>query len=285
MAPPLPKTPLKILLLHGYTQSGPLYRSKTRALEKALVKALPTYSLQLSYPTAPHLLLPADSPSYFSSSTRPFETSSTDPAEPDPVPAPATENPSEPDSWGWYTRDGEGGYVGLEAGLEVVARAIRQDGPFDGVIGFSQGAAVAVMVAALLEEGRRGGFGKAKGRIEYPGSFSMENGGVVQVPVGFVVSYAGFRAPMEEYEGFYDPRVGTRTLCVRGSLDTVVGEERGEALMRVLRDSEELVHLGGHFVPSGKRELAAVCGFVRDALDRVKRQTRIDGSMGANQTL
>ncbi|KAG4415009.1 hypothetical protein IFR04_011830, partial [Cadophora malorum] len=32
---------LKILMLHGYTQSGPLFHAKTRALEKLLTKSFP----------------------------------------------------------------------------------------------------------------------------------------------------------------------------------------------------------------------------------------------------
>src|SRR5689334_12835867 len=53
--------PLKILMLHGYTQSGPLFRAKTRALEKNLSKAFPQ-GVQLEYPTAPLRLSPADLP-------------------------------------------------------------------------------------------------------------------------------------------------------------------------------------------------------------------------------
>lgn len=53
--------PIKILFLHGYTQSGPSFHAKTRALEKAILKALPTGS-SLHFPTAPHQLQPSDLP-------------------------------------------------------------------------------------------------------------------------------------------------------------------------------------------------------------------------------
>ncbi|KFY21985.1 hypothetical protein V493_06933, partial [Pseudogymnoascus sp. VKM F-4281 (FW-2241)] len=41
-SPALPQQrALKILMLHGYTQSGASFHAKTRALEKALDKAFP----------------------------------------------------------------------------------------------------------------------------------------------------------------------------------------------------------------------------------------------------
>ncbi|KAE8835319.1 hypothetical protein HRS9122_07589 [Pyrenophora teres f. teres] len=58
-AAPPPKRPIKILMLHGYTQSGPLFQAKTGALRKTLAKAFPA-GIDLVYPTAPHRLTPAD---------------------------------------------------------------------------------------------------------------------------------------------------------------------------------------------------------------------------------
>ncbi|KAF3355260.1 hypothetical protein VdG1_04221 [Verticillium dahliae VDG1] len=77
----------KILMLHGYTQSGPLFRSKTRALEKLLAKALTPLSLTLNciYPTAPIKLNPADIPGY-------------------QPPADDAEDTPAPDSWAWFRR-------------------------------------------------------------------------------------------------------------------------------------------------------------------------------------
>ena len=47
-----------------------------------------------------------------------------------------------------------GNYIGFDLGLDTLASTLRDQGPFTGVIGFSQGAAAAVMLAALLEPGR-----------------------------------------------------------------------------------------------------------------------------------
>ncbi|KAL9629204.1 MAG: hypothetical protein Q9164_006979, partial [Protoblastenia rupestris] len=61
-----PPKPLRILLLHGYTQNPTLFRAKTGFLQKALTKTFPPnkYTLHLSYPAGPHKLAPADIPGF-----------------------------------------------------------------------------------------------------------------------------------------------------------------------------------------------------------------------------
>lgn len=172
-------------------------------------------------------------------------------------------------------------YEGLENGLEVIADAIRAEGPFDGVIGFSQGACAAGMVASLLEgERRKEAFderlsersGKAAGKVmSYPRSFleGEKEGGFVQHPLKFAVVYSGFRAPGSRYAAFYEPRIETPVLHVLGQLDVVVEEKRARGLVEVCEGGEERVvmHPGGHFVPSARPWLDAVVGFVRDCVE------------------
>ena len=64
MIPPLSSSSLTSPI-HS-TQSGPLFRLKTRALEKSLLKHFPppTYALSLHYPTAPIHIKPADLPGF-----------------------------------------------------------------------------------------------------------------------------------------------------------------------------------------------------------------------------
>lgn len=81
--------PIKILFLHGYTQSGPSFHAKTKALEKTILKALPTGST-LHFPTAPHLLQPSDLPDGRAPS-------------------------SSGDNWSWWRRDpASSTYTGLD---------------------------------------------------------------------------------------------------------------------------------------------------------------------------
>jgi hypothetical protein len=70
-----PSRKLRILMLHGYTQSGPLFHAKTKALEKSLAKAFPPApapghlathpgGISLHYPTAPIKLETHDIPGF-----------------------------------------------------------------------------------------------------------------------------------------------------------------------------------------------------------------------------
>lgn len=144
------------------------------------------------------------------------------------------------------------------------------------MIGFSQGAAAAAMVASLLEgRDRREAFEKAEkeGGIPFLQSYVQEGeeglDGFVQGPLKFAVSYSGFKAPGKKYAGFYEPKIQTPLLHVLGQVDVVVDEVRGRQLVEVCEGGEEqvVVHPGGHFVPSQKPWLDAVVGFIKNCVD------------------
>lgn len=194
------------------------------------------------------------------------------------------------EAFGWWRRrdqkrgeDGDGDedevvYAGLEEGLDVIAACVLREGPFDGVLGFSQGACAAGMVAALLDSRsarRREGFAQIyAGRrsrgdgFEYPSSFLTSDGQPIQGPLRFAVMYSGFVAPGSRYAPFWTPKIEIASLHVLGGLDTVVSEERSSALMDAFDEDGKVVvrHPGGHFVPSGKVWLNAVVRFIGDVV-------------------
>ncbi|KAL8708116.1 MAG: hypothetical protein Q9220_006970 [cf. Caloplaca sp. 1 TL-2023] len=258
----------------GYTQSSSLFRSKTGALHKALTKGLSSHSIHLSYPTGPIHLDPADIPGYTASSS----SSSSGPAEEEPEPA-----------YGWWrrkdvqdpSRNGETEilYTGLQDGFARIAETIKEEGPFDGVIGFSQGGCAAAMVASLLEGGRADAFptpsppsaSEQEGEREpYPASFitNNENNAPIQPPLKFALIYSGFLAPGTRYSAFYTPAITTPTCHFLGAMDTVVEEGRGRALIEVCDGAREVVHPGGHFLPSQRPWLDAAVGFVREVVGK-----------------
>ncbi|KAI4126123.1 MAG: hypothetical protein LQ347_005101 [Umbilicaria vellea] len=249
--------PLKVLMLHGYTQSGPLFHAKSGALEKAICRSFPNASF--SYPTGPMRLRPADIPG-FESITR-------------------NADGNETEAYAWWRRSNAGlEYLGLQEGLAKIAATIKEEGPFDGVVGFSQGGCAAGMVAALLEGTERvKGFERREkeGGFPYPSSFlrSEDSAGLVQPPLKFAIIYSGFAAPSEIYSGFYDPPITTPTLHFIGSLDSVVEEARSRKLIGACAGEEKVVvHPGGHFVPSQKAFLEAAVGFVLESLQEKKRK-------------
>ena len=172
-------------------------------------------------------------------------------------------------------------YEGIERGLQSVADCIREEGPFDGVVGFSQGAAAAAMVASLLEgRTRKDAFEKAEaqGGMPYPSSFRGEVDGLVQAPLKFAICYSGFRAPGRLYKAFYEPQIRTEVLNVLGQVDVVVDEVRGMQLVSVCEGGEERVvmHPGGHFVPSQKPWLDAVVGFIKQRMEGEGKTDKIE---------
>ncbi|KAK3695912.1 hypothetical protein LTR37_018267 [Vermiconidia calcicola] len=270
-----PDRKLKILMLHGFTQTGPLFEIKTKALKKSLEKSFPAApkpgylrnypgGVELHYPTAPIRLDVADIPGYDVDGN--------------------ADKADAPEAYGWWRRKGDAEpfvYAGMEMGLATIAETLQQEGPFDGVLGFSQGGAAAGMVAALLEEGRREAFEAAQGRggMRYPDSFTRDSGFIeetIHPPLEFAVSYSGFGASTNAlYHAFYEPKIRTPMLHFLGSVDTVVSEERSLRLVDACVEGRGknggvqrvVYHPGGHFLPSSQKQyVAALVGFIREAV-------------------
>jgi pimeloyl-ACP methyl ester carboxylesterase len=253
MTPDTLKKPLKILMLHGYTQSGQLFHAKTRVLEKHLQKAFPTISL--TYATGPIPLKASDMPGFDSSRVAPED---------------------QVDVFGWWRRNDNSNppeYAGIEKGLETVSKLLESEGPFDGVIGFSQGAALAAMTASLVEGNtRKQAFQNAQAKssfaIPYPSSFAT----LGHPPLKFCVPYAGFIAPGERYMAFYDSKITTPVCHFIGSLDSVIGEERTTLLTESCEGCQVVPHPGGHFVPQGKQYLNILVAFIQNTISDQKTQ-------------
>ncbi|KAF2823402.1 FSH1-domain-containing protein [Ophiobolus disseminans] len=262
-AAPPPTRPLKILMLHGYTQSGPLFQAKTGALRKTLQKAFPA-GISLVYPTAPIRLTPADESFLAGAGTSADGSKHNGDGEEE----------QEIDAWAWWRRKSEGEgetytYEGIEVGLGKIAETLKSEGPFDGVVGFSQGAACAAMIASLLEPGRRASFEAEQrdGGMQYPEAFEAD----IQPPLKFAVCYSGFAAVGKNpYRAFYEPKIATPVLHFLGTQDVVVEEARSLALVAACtqRDDKYVVyHPGGHFLPSTqKASVNALIGFMKEVL-------------------
>lgn len=253
---------LKILMLHGYTQSGPSFHAKTRALEKILEKqissrgnasCLPGYlgGLQLIYPTAPFRLSTQEIPGFLSGSEKTDE---------------------DIDRWAWWTREKDcDKYKGLEQGLATIADVIRANDGIDGVIGFSQGAAAAALVASLLEPGRRQIFDQVHEEDDQTLAFPKEwydLNSMVPNGLKFAVAYSGFQPSHPAYRAFFEPKIQTPTLHFIGSLDTVLDEARSKALVEkcVLEKRKLVFHPGGHFVPNDKRMVSILVAFIFECM-------------------
>lgn len=206
-------------MLHGFTQSGSLFRAKTGALTKAITKAFPLHTVSFSYPTGPLRLNPFDVPGYTSSNDNDKEV-------------------EEPEMYGWWRRPSTTPptYKGIEDGLATVAATLKNEGPFDGVVGFSQGACLTAMVASLLEPGRSDSFSAAAAApgdgVQFPESFYPGNTGN-QPPLKFAIVYSGFKVADPRWGALYDVQrpITTPLLHVLGTLDALVIEAMSRGLI------------------------------------------------------
>lgn len=231
-----------------------MFHAKTRGLEKAVVNAFP--GAELLYSTAPIALSASDLPDHEREESSPLSSA--------PV-----------ESWGWWrARHPRGEYVGLEQGLQCIADVLHRHGPIDGVIGFSQGAAAAAMVVALLEPGRRQAFDAAQADNSNCLSFPQAFANIDHSSLRFVVCYSGIVSKHPPYAAFYAPPIVTPSLHFIGSHDTIVEEDWAQELVASCEPatSSVVLHPGGHFVPTGKRELGMLVSFIRQVHSRKQSQ-------------
>lgn len=187
------------------------------------------------------------------------------------------------DAWAWFRKDeASGGYRALREGFDRVASCIRDEagGHVDGVVGFSQGGAMAALLAAALErvEGPDADGGAGEGYRKPPAAAGGDgwydwgwvdalreaNGGRA---LRFAVVYSGFFAPPPELGWLYEPKIRTPSLQFIGSLDTVVDEGRSRGLVARSEDPMVVVHPGGHYVPVNKQWVMPLVGFVKQCCE------------------
>ncbi|XP_019952578.2 esterase OVCA2 [Paralichthys olivaceus] len=205
--------PLRVLCVHGYRQNGGSFREKTGALRKLLKK-----HVELVYVSAPHSV----------PQVRGEE-------------APEKENGSGPggdeDSRGWWFSDIQARSfsaqqqceesLGLDESVTLVREAVKVQGPFDGILGFSQGAAFVAMLCSLQEQ-----------KLEPEFNFR------------FAVLVAGFRSACKEHLRFYSTPLQIPSLHVFGLEDRVIPDNMSRELLPSFQQPQVLTHPGGHFVPA-----------------------------------
>jgi len=154
---------------------------------------------------------------------------------------------------------------GWEASLSSLVSVIKKEGPFDGIMGFSQGAALAGMmcldsiiskVCAKVHE---------ENTLSYDCLFPPELSNFK-----FAVLFSGFCSKSSLHEKIYDKISEIRklgkidaledcmipTLHAIGEKSRIVSKRDGEKLAHLFgkKHSQFLVYNGGHFVPSRKLE-------------------------------
>ncbi|OZJ03028.1 hypothetical protein BZG36_03269 [Bifiguratus adelaidae] len=118
-----------------------------------------------------------------------------------------------------------------EATFALIQETFDKKGPFDGVMGFSQGACLSSIITAILE--------RRDQKLLHP-------------PLKFAMFFSGFRPMDERYAYLYDdgPKLRTPTFHCIGQRDHIVTPERSETLIQCFEQPEVFYHPGNHYVPS-----------------------------------
>ncbi|CEG76814.1 hypothetical protein RMATCC62417_11662 [Rhizopus microsporus] len=219
---------LKILCLHGYTQNAIMFQKRTSAIRKSV-----DHLAELVYITAPHHIKPptlsgeyvAESDDDVSEEHKPF-------------------------GW-WYaprykpTKDGY--FIGYKESVAYIQQVLKNQGPFDGILGFSQGAAFAALLTELLE---------------YK---SHEFSSFDHPPFKFTILVSGFKPTMQEATNTLlttERKVKTPSLHYIGDLDTLVLPEKMLSLTEVFENPVIFRHMGGHYLPSTSASQKALINFL-----------------------
>ncbi|KAJ7628651.1 serine hydrolase FSH [Roridomyces roridus] len=226
-----------VLVLHGYTQNGNLFSRRLGALRKQ------AKNVDFVFIDGPIVLAPADVPG----ATTTLESLG---ASADAMAA------NESRAW-WKWNETKSEPIGLTETLDSL-RDLLKTRKFDGVMGFSQGAALAALLSALLERPHA-----------YPPF--LVDGQSPHPPFQFCVAVSGFRLRGTIPDAIFPETGGytTPTLHIIGRNDIIVVEERSRKLVGASANARVEEHDGGHFVPSKGNWRKFLADYFIDPTDNV----------------
>ncbi|KAH9855499.1 FSH1-domain-containing protein [Lenzites betulinus] len=236
--------PKKILVLHGYAHSAAYFSKKIAAVCKAcgddveFGKAITiTHTSDFVIIHGPIVLTPADL-------GRPADdVSAADADDSDPAMAPRA----------WWTVDAPKTItVGIELSIQLLRDYLIKD-HYDGILGFSQGAAMAAIMSTLLE------------RPEvFPGV--LVDGKPPHPPFKFCITVAGYKPKSPQCDLIFKPTYSTPTLHIIGRNDIVIVEEDSLRLVAINTNHRVEYHDGGHFMPSKTSWRNFLKAYIQDPL-------------------
>ncbi|KAI5786968.1 serine hydrolase FSH [Peziza echinospora] len=254
---------MNLLMLHGYGESGAQFSKQTLPLQKSLLAAYP--GTKFHFPNGPN---PATRtiPTYQNDDDNEYDNASSTSGSftwlPDTLTRGLTRQPTDIER------------AGITKTWRYLADLLSTYGPFDGIISFSQGASVGVVLASVLEEHRRRLLPTEITNIMFPAT------GVPHHPeMKFVVSFSGFKAP-ETVPGtkeIYRPKVRTPVVHVLGRVDDHLGEgemwelvqacEGGEDPEEGAEEAGRIVWWdGGHYVPGKKVTINKITSIIENII-------------------
>ncbi|CAK9820813.1 Esterase AGAP003155 [Anthophora plagiata] len=195
---------LRILAIHGYAQSDIIFKAKLGSLRKGFKKEIDFVFLR-----APHKV-----PMKIN-----FEIDETE------------------EGYGWWFNTEDHIFkaivpsnlaAGFENSLTLVEKTFQECGPFDGVLGFSQGAAFVTLLC------------------------SMQQKNLLQIKFDFAIIISGFKSMCAPHAIYYDEKISIPSLHIYGKTDQIIPIEMTEELSEMFINKRSIIHEGGHYIPSKK---------------------------------
>ena len=137
-------------------------------------------------------------------------------------------------------------YDGWALSRDFIAEHCRREGPFDGVLGFSQGATLAGLLVALA----------ASSSADVSTAFPQ---------FGFAILVGGFASAAPEHAALYRAdSLRIPSLHLIGLTDNVVPPQRSRALAASFHEPLLVEHPGGHVVPGSADVRDVTLRFLRE---------------------
>uniref|UniRef100_A0A1I7TX58 FSH1 domain-containing protein n=1 Tax=Caenorhabditis tropicalis TaxID=1561998 RepID=A0A1I7TX58_9PELO len=213
---------LRILCLHGYRQCDQSFRQKTGSTRK-LVKSLADFE----FVNGVHSVAVDE----HSDSSRAWWFSNSE-------------------AMSFSSREQTDVSLGFEESVNAVVKYIEENGPFDGLMGFSQGASMVHLLIAKAQ----------LGEISLP-------------DIRFAIFFSGFLSLSSQHNSFTSLRIKDfPSLHVFGDADEIVARPKSEKLSDQFEvEPVRIVHDGGHLVPAMSKYKETIVGFLKDQVDKKKR--------------
>lgn len=231
----------RLLCLHGFLQNAKVFSEKSSGIRKLLKKS----NVQCDYIDGPVILDRKDLP---------FEM--------------------DDEKWqacldtevnkAWFYHSDISSELNLDDTIKYVADHIRENGPYDGIVGFSQGAAVAAIVTNKITE-------LVPSHPEFKVSLLISSYSFTEPDP----AHEGQLRVTEKFQNAFTPKSDSKTkmLFIYGAGDQAVPATRAQYLANIykqaLQDPEqvkEFEHPGGHMVPNKKDIIRPVVDQINEAL-------------------
>eukprot|EP01006_Ploeotia_vitrea_P028819 TRINITY_DN61454_c0_g2_i1.p1 TRINITY_DN61454_c0_g2~~TRINITY_DN61454_c0_g2_i1.p1 ORF type:complete len:422 (-),score=58.78 TRINITY_DN61454_c0_g2_i1:345-1610(-) len=240
------KRRFKAVLLHGWAQNSDVIQKRTKVLRKKLSQV----GIDLTYAQAPHDIPP------FSTATA-TSTSADGGTE--------NQNPTDPVYGWWYYNEEDRGdltsvfkegeppfrcghqtFLGVDKSLQYLRDLWKTEGPFEIILGFSQGAAMAAMVCKLKEQ------------EEEPWKSLL---------CGMLFSSFWLAADNLSWYGPEIEPIKLRTLHVMGTSDPFVPDLCSKELVDKCSAAQVHIHGGSHTIPQTAGDMEKYMGFLMGSLE------------------